>query len=108
MWVSKTKSKVNIATVWWNHQDTIQHSSCGGVTDTRWTVGGIKRIQNPEQNLLARPQRVVMQIIDDIIRGHQMTPKQSVAKGNPQVTVVRICPTLYSSWGLHPADVTDA
>ena len=83
MWTSKTKSKVNTTTAWWNRQATIQHISCGGVIDARWKVGVIKQIQNPEPNFLARPQRAVIEIINDMIRGQHMTPSQSVAKGNP-------------------------
>ena len=106
-WTSKTKSKVNTATSRWNRQATIQHISCGGVTDARGAVGVIERIQNPKRNFLARPQRSVIQIIDDIMRGQYMTPSHSVAKGNPQGTVVRLRPTLYSPWGLHPTAVTN-
>ena len=101
LWTSKIKTKVNTSTAWWNRQATIWHSSCGGVTYTRWTVGVIKQRKNPEPDFLARPQLVVIQIINDMIRGKQITPSQIFTRVNNQGAVMRLRPTLYSLWGMH-------
>ena len=98
---------MNISIAWWNLQDTVQHSSCGGVTYTRWKLGVIKGIHNPEPNLMAMPQWVVVQIIDCMIRGKHMKPEHSVTKGKTQCTVVGIHSTMYSSWVLQPTYVTN-
>ena len=57
--------------------------ACVGVTSAKWKVGVIKRQNNSEPYFLARPHQVDIQIIDDMIRGHQMKPVQSFTQGNP-------------------------
>ena len=68
------KNKFTKATAWWNCQATTRNIYYGGVTDEKYTVGAIERHNNPEPDLLERTQRVVIQIIYDIIRGNQMKP----------------------------------
>ena len=67
-------------------------------------MGVIKKIETKEPTFLARPQRAVIQIIYYMVRVQQMTPEQSATHGNTQGIVVRLCPTLYSPWGLNPTD----
>ena len=104
LWKSKIKNKVNTAMDWWNRQATIRKISHGGVTDVRWTVGVIKRFKNQEPDFLARPYRVVIQIIDYMIRRQKIKIAQSIILGNPQGAILRLHPTLYSPWRLHLTD----
>ena len=49
----------------------------------------------------------MVQVVDDVIRAHQMKPTQSGTKGNTQGTVLRHCPTLYSPSGIYPKSVSN-
>ena len=62
---------MNIETDWWNDQGTIWHIFCGGVAEEMWEILVIELHKNPEPSFLERPQRVVIQIIDNMIRGQQ-------------------------------------
>ena len=83
----------NPAQLLWRRNRHKVHSGCH-----------LKR-KNPEQALLARPQQVVIKIIDDTIRGQNIKPEHSVTLGNPQGTVLRLWTTMYSLWGLHPTAI---
>ena len=79
---------------WCKLQATIQHSSCGGVIDAKWTLYFIELRKNPELYFLKRPQQVVIQIIDDMNRGNNMKPTHSGPQFNPQGALLWIRPTL--------------
>ena len=108
MWTSNIITKLNTSTAWWNRQATIRNRSCGGVIDSSNMVCAIEQRKNPEPVFLTRSQRVVIQIIDDMIRVHHMTPVQGFTQVNPQGAGVRLRPTLYSPWWLHPTAFSNA
>ena len=101
MWKSRFKIKLNMASAWWNLHAMIWHISYGGVAENRWTVGVVEQKLNPEPVFLTRPQWVIINIIDNKIRGQHIKSTQSITHENPQGKVVHILSILYSTWGLH-------
>ena len=59
-----------------------------------------KTTKNPEPAFLENPHQAVIQKIYNMIRGQQIKPTHIVIQVNPQGSVVRLCPTLYSPWRL--------